>query len=919
MTPKAIVVSTTHWDRAWYVTFQEFRLALVDLVDQVLDLLDRGDAFRAFMLDGQSVTLEDYLEVRPERAGDVRRHVEAGRLAAGPWYVLPDEYLVSPEALVRNLLMGTKVADRLGGAMRVGYNPDAFGHVAQLPQILQGFGIDTALFWRGFGDEGETIPNEFWWEAPDGSRVLAEFLRFGYGNAANVGYPQRWGEVQHLRFDPTLADRQIREAIAAAAARSACGVVLLLNGTDHVRAQPEIGEVVERLSSSGLDVRHGTLAEFAGAVQERVGAAGREPLPVVRAEFNRGRYSHILQGVYSARMPIKQRNWAVQQLLERGAEPAATVAWLEGAPYPAGALDVAWRWLLQNHPHDDICGCSVDQVHREDMYRFDQAEQIGRAVRRRALRHVAERIRLERPDGAPGAAVMVLNPSPRPRAGAAFTAEVPFEEGTRAAGVLVRDARGRRVAAQLLGVREVQDAEPRRAGTRHALDLALAMDLPPAGYRTIYVRPTAGNDDGQAPGAGGDPVAHPVVCEERAMHNGRVRLALAEDGALWLDDLEARRRFGPLHVLEDTEDAGDEYDYSPAPHSSTVWSAGRVPQARWIARGPLRAALELSWDLPVPAELGAGRCGRSADQVRLLVVTRASLAAGSRRVEFETSVANRARDHRLRVHFASGLDVPDVLVDGHFALLRRPVRAEPRPGWVQPLVATGLARRFVAVGGRSGGLAVLTGELPEYEAVPGPRGVAVAVTLLRCVGWLSRDDLATRPGHAGPALETPEAQLVGEHRFRYAVAPFATEEQLLAEAEAYHHPVVAVRADTASGFLPGEVAGYAREGRLVDDTAARTLPDAWSWLEIEGDEGVDMVALKRSEDGQAVVLRLACPGDRPRTVRVRPHFTVARARRARLDEAPLADLPVEGGCIELAIGAHQVATLLLTPAAPGGD
>lgn len=146
MPRRAVIVSTSHWDRAWYVPFQEFRWALVELLDQVLELLERDDGYEAFMLDGQTIVLEDYLELRPERRETVARLIAAGRLQVGPWYVPPDEYLVSREALIRNLLVGTRLARSLAGRfMEHGYNPDSFGHVSQLPQILRGFGRQLDL------------------------------------------------------------------------------------------------------------------------------------------------------------------------------------------------------------------------------------------------------------------------------------------------------------------------------------------------------------------------------------------------------------------------------------------------------------------------------------------------------------------------------------------------------------------------------------------------------------------------------------------------------------------------------------------------------------------------------------------------------------------------------------------------------
>lgn len=893
---KVIIVSTSHWDRAWYVPFQEFRWALVDLLDQVLDLLDRDPRYRAFMLDGQSVTLEDYLEVRPEREVDIRRHVEEGRLQVGPWYVLPDEYLVSPEALVRNLLIGTRLADRMGGAMRHGYNPDSFGHISQLPQILQGFGIETALFWRGFGDEGEEIPNEFWWQAPDGSRVLASFLRFGYGNAAQLGYPVRWGEVRPLRFDLELALKQATQAIEALRSRASSGVVLLLNGTDHTRAQPELPEVIDRLREKGYDVHHGTITDYVSAVLER-----RPELPTLTGEFNRGRYSPILQGVYSTRMPLKQRNWAIQQTLERSAEPAAAFAWLHGAAYPAGALDVAWQWLLKNHPHDDICGSSVDQVHREMGFRFGQAEQIAHIVWRESLRSIAERVAL----GQPGPALMLWNPSLHARAEVAVVS-VPFAPGTAPKSFVLVDAEGRRYPVQVLGTREAYWAEPRRARPRAYVDVAFRASVPAGGYATYHLEQAA------EPSLV-EPAREGVrVSGDRQMENEKLRVTVEENGCLMVEDKATGKRYGPLHFFEDTEDSGDEYDYSPAPRSTTIWSIGTAASWRWVEVGPLRATLELRWELRLPAALAPDRRSRSGEWVSCPVTTRVSLLSEERRLEFVTEVDNRAKDHRLRVWFDTGISTEEVLVDGHFDLLRRPVRVMPRPDWHQPPVPTGLARRFVAVHQQGSGFAVLTRGLPEYEAIPGKAGVSLAVTLLRCVGWLSREDLLTRPGHAGPAIEVPEAQLLGSHRFEYAVQLFDEPSELFTAAEVYHNPLVAVRADTRVGLLPEELREFADAGALAQ-APARDLPARWSWIQVEP-PGIGVSAIKRSEDGRDLVIQLFNLFDEERRVELRVGFPVKEAWRARLDETPVARLDTGTDQLSLAIRAKEVVTLRLTPA-----
>ncbi len=148
---RAYLVSHTHWDREWYLPFHRFRVHLVDVVRRALDALENDPDFHHFLLDGQSVLLEDYLEIHPEDRPRLSRLVETGALAVGPWYVLPDEFLVSGESLVRNLLVGDRIARQVGPPQKIGYLPDSFGHIAQMPQLLRLAGIDTFVFTRGTG------------------------------------------------------------------------------------------------------------------------------------------------------------------------------------------------------------------------------------------------------------------------------------------------------------------------------------------------------------------------------------------------------------------------------------------------------------------------------------------------------------------------------------------------------------------------------------------------------------------------------------------------------------------------------------------------------------------------------------------------------------------------------------------------
>src|SRR5712691_3987128 len=396
-----ILVPHTHWDREWYQTFQQFRIRLVRTIDKLLDILDRDDKFSHFMLDGQTIVLDDYLEVQPEQEERLKRHIRAGRIQVGPWYLQPDEFLVSGESLIRNLQIGLQRAAEFGGGMRIGYVPDCFGHIAQLPQIFQGFGIDNAIFWRGVGAEAHK--SEFYWAAPDGTQVLVAHLAdpLGYSNARLMPL-----EAEEFATRVKLLTAQILP-------KATTNTLLFMNGSDHLEPQDGLPETIEaankllahinpehekilthygHLDHNGLakhidsiHVRIGTLPQYIEAIQQQIERSPGTSLQTLSGEMRSSQYSHLLPAVLSTRMWIKQQNTAMEHLLERWIEPLTAWAWKLGAPYPKGLVKLAWKYLLQNHPHDSICGCSIDQVHRENSVRFAQSQQIAESVLTRTM------------------------------------------------------------------------------------------------------------------------------------------------------------------------------------------------------------------------------------------------------------------------------------------------------------------------------------------------------------------------------------------------------------------------------------------------------------------------------------------------------------------------------------------------------
>jgi hypothetical protein len=844
-----VVVPHTHWDREWYEPFQAFRVRLVRLVDRLLDLLERDPAFTHFHFDGQSIVLEDYLEIRPEQRARLRRLIRAGRIAVGPWYVLPDEFLVSGESLIRNLQIGHRLAAEFGAPAKIGYLPDEFGHAAQMPQILAGCGIDCAVVWRGVGAEvRETL---FTWEGLDGSAVFTVYLPLsGYSNGRNL--PEGAAELR----------QRVAEIVAEQARFRHIPSLLVLNGTDHQEAQPGLpaGLAAAMRGVEGVTYEIAPLARF---IERARGEHGT--LTVHRGELRSPRRTTITPGVTSVRVRLKQRDFATVSRLERYAEPLATWADLLTGERRLGAfLDWAWKLIVQNHPHDSITGCSVDQVHRDMESRSDQVDLVVGRVLAQALQVLVER--LDTQAAAPERVVAVYNPhgagpavvstelviagadahelvgadgNPLPlhvEAGAGevlLDAELPPAEVRphvlalqereflglalneislerrgpllRVDATLDRLPRGRldvaRVRSEWLA--HLDDPELERVSVRaHSGAPARATFCAPAltghGWTVFRLRRAAG----AAPS--------PFAASERTCENAFFHVRVADDGSLCLTDKQTGLVLPRCNWFVDDGDRGDEYNFDPVDGPPVAVPAA-PPRVVIDAANPVVATLTVTHDYALPDRLADDRTTRSAQTVRVPITTVVRLFAGVRRVDFATSIDNRAADHRLRVHFQTPLAVDRACMEQAFGTVERGLALEPASEF-EHAIGTVPQKSFTCIGDGVRGVALFNRGLPEVEVRRIDGGSEIALTLLRAVGWLSRGDLRLRHGPAGPGVETPDAQSPGPHHFEYALTTFDGDWQragIVAQAHAYAHPPLAAMTDAHAGDLSAD-AGLAR-------------------------------------------------------------------------------------------------------------
>lgn len=785
-TPSAHYISGTHWDREWYQPFQTYRMRLVHVMDGVLDVLEGDERFRCFHADGQMCMIEDYLEIRPENRGRLARLAQAGRLLLGPWYVLPDEMLVSGEALLRNLQLGHRLAQSFGvEAMKLGYLCDEFGHISQMPQILSAFGIDAALVGRGSNEH--THPAHFLWEAPDGSRALTYKLQDhgGYGaltfvlrqppTDVNPQTPDRRrrrrdadGRMIDDLDDPGLDDR-LRRFVAAEMGRTHLGLVMLIDALDHRPIFAQAPELLDRLRRIMPEVEfvHSSLPAYAAAMRRQA-----EKMPVFRGELrdtarSQGPYVYVISNCLSSRYPIKQANDANQTLLERWAEPYLAWANLLGARHlPTAFLDAAWEFTLQNHAHDSICGCSIDQVHKDMEYRFDQARLIGEGVLNKALRTLVpgEQVTLE-DENAFQVALAQAEPYER-REVVVFDITFPpgwtqrFHEGfigEEKNSFRLYDADGSEAPYQLLAVqrqRTLTREEPDSTVDiiqRDVHTVAAEVTLPPLGYTTLEVRPAAGPVR-----LWGTLRTGPLSAE-----NEHLAVSVIGSGALRLADKASGRVFNNLLTFVDDGEVGDGWFHIAPLNDELVSSVAALCDAGVIADGPLMVTFRLRTRMHVPEAFDWAASRRSAQRRELIVTSDVTLAKGAQALTVKTTVDNCIRDHRLCLLLPTGLATDTWWVDLPFDMLERRIALDASCVNDKELpVPEKNMLAIAALAEEKAGLAfVSAGGLHEAAALDDAQRT-LAITLLR--------------GFQRPVATDgqPGGQILGQHTFSYAIAPF---------------------------------------------------------------------------------------------------------------------------------------------------
>ena len=917
------VVSNSHWDREWGYPFEETRLLLVKFMDELLHLLDKDKEFHSFTMDSQTQCIEDYLELRPEKRPTIEKHVKSDRLIVGPWYSLPEEYLVSGESLVRNLVVGHRVAQSYGKVCKIGYTPFGYGQTSQMPQIYNGFGIDTIIFYRGIN----TPHSEFVLEGPDGSRLLG--MRFGcmsrfsyyiyvyrvlrYGSddvyarydwdrgaapfrLATDRYPREHYYVlddKKKQWNAEPIPEQLRKLVRDESAHFTTSHICCMQGFDSSNPDPEETAIMKLCQKLLPDhtIKFSSLGDYMKAMRKEV----RDPT-VLRGESrdpgSTGKWTHLMGDVLSARTRLRRANHQAEVNLQRLAEPWSAIGSMVGGEYFKTALDRAWKFLLQNHPHDTLTGAGIDQMEKDSLYRADQVNIISEGLARRGMEAV--QIQIDNSDLPPrDAALTVFNSCPFPRRGV-ISCYIDMPNGMGYEAFSVRAPGGKK--AQRLQkreqfqwstlVRNLQDISIEMNSQRVRCHIEVD-DIPAFGYKTYHL-------------VREDKFMHTpetLAPETNVLENEYLRVEFNSDGTLNLTHKESGYAYRNMHYLEDTGETGHTWIHMEPDHNETITSHGGPVSIALEEAGPLLVRMRVDYHMQVPVgiaeeltsqfrEAEMNHTSRTNERREMVVTSRFTLRAGQKRLDVTTSLTNTCRNHRLRVVFPTHLKADRTNAESAFDVISRDIHVNKggayygRPNPQYPMY------RFVDLSDGQKGLALLNAGIREYEAMDTPER-PLALTLFRAFTY--RNCPIFGRWEVYPEMEL--AQCIGPHEWTYAIYPHTGgwSSGVFEEAEDLNLPLEAAQAGPHEG----------------------TLPKSMSFFEVKGGR-LQLTAFKRAEDRKgSYVVRLFNPNDEAVTSTLRFWKPVRKAWLVNLDEKRQKPLVPKEETIRLRVGKKKIVTVEL--------
>jgi len=874
MKKTAHIIPHSHWDREWRYPIWENRSLLVDFMDELLDTLEKKPMYRQFIMDGQSVVLEDYLEVRPEKRELVEKYVKEGRITAGPWYTLPDLYPLDGECLVRNLLKGFRTSEGFGKTMKIAYTSFGWGQTAQFPQIYAGFGIDFCITAKRV-TEKRAPKSEFWWEAPDGTKILTSRLGEGaraqffvttilparYGMANGEDWKIEWknvglvyhkadaedAETDYIKFsdEKNFFEENLKENLSFCWESTDDSLSeterLMLCGCDFSGAVSDIDKIIEKGNELvDFELKSSTIYDYIEKLRETM---NEDELITVHGELREGPSAACSGNALSTRLYIKQLNKQVQNILIHKAEPLSASMMMLSEEYEKGFFDKAWEYMLKCHAHDSINGVTQDSTAEDVMNNLKQAYSISDVANQRGMMKLIKNADLSAYND-DDILLIAYNPLPFARR-EILRVCVDMPKELNAWDFNITDDEGNEIKWQKVAIDElvagIHDTNSRPAPLhvdRHTIYMETG-EIPAGGFRVYKIETKRTFERSFVCGPFYQRVAsgNEISVKDNILENKYLKVEVNSNGTLKITNKENGEVYDNMHYFEDTGEVGD-YWINIRPNHNKKYNTIALPSKVWIENnGDLSATLgiETKMELPKegirPGDFFVANSKRSDDTEILKVISYITLKKDEKKLDVKVEIDNTVKDHRLRVAYPTGIKADYSYANGHFTVDKRPI-TKKSDGEYEPDMQTLPMQTFVDITDKKTGVAFINNSLTEFEAT---EEGTVYLTLLRSV----RNNICTERRVTSYYPNQNGGQCLGKQICEYSIYPHNGDWDIAGVMEMSERFNVRPTVMQISGSSNGDV-----------------KPNT-SFIEI--DKKLVMSAFKKAEDRNSLILRVYNP------------------------------------------------------------
>ncbi|MCD8372926.1 MAG: glycosyl hydrolase-related protein [Clostridia bacterium] len=935
------LINGTHWDREWRHTAEQSKLRLVDLVDNIINLLETKPQYQYFCIDGGTIVLEDYLTVRPENRQRIIDLVKAKRIFIVNWYTLPETNTVAPESLVRNLLWGHRMAEELGGGMKSGYTATSYGQPSQLPQLYQGFGITDAIFYRGTNKH--VLTPLFVWEGADGSKLdtLRTFdevtrtnwffyvhgpavlgkgekdLTYTYNkeqlpvHMADMKSYEKAFTLLHEDFDyihDTEVQKKALDRLLQQAEPYAIGQhVLALNIEDNdepYRYLPELVEDMNKIYPGEVVIKQENFDEYMAAIKNVKGykkAVHKGELRYTTMEYNN--FNALLGATHSSRIKIKLLNDDCENNLLNIAEPLSVYASVYGKEYPRSNLNRAWESLLKCHAHDSICGAAVDRAHEDMLYNFSLAKTVAEECTNRAAMSLFGNINTKDAFKENDHTLVFYNTMPFARK---EVVEIVVDTPKTSGGATdigiggaadcgdfydIVDADGNKVPYVELSRDDISIGVERELDTKaikfnaERKRILVEAEVPQNGYATYALR-------FRQP----EFAYHPEIMDDRKLiardggilENEYIRAEIKSNGTFDLTDKITGRVMAGQHYFTDNGEVGSAHISAIPKRNATYTSIGGSAKITMLESNALRGSFKIELEMILPAAATVDGDDRTREMKSLPITTVLTLEKGCKYLKACTTVKNEIRDHKLVVNFPSFVKADYVDSESAWDVVSRTVRWRDHKDNFEGFVPFQPMQNFVDISDGKTGFAVFTKGLREYEIADDDRRT-VKITLIRT-------QRAYMTANSKMNVEELD-KYTGLHSFgtltyEYALCPHQgnwADAEILAKAYENKVPLKVVQGVVTDG----------------------NLPSSGSFIAVSPEKKVMLSALKQSEDGSGVTLRLWNSTGETLPLDVSFMLPVKSVDRVKLDETFIEKTNFDGKSFSMDMLPHKIETFIL--------